>query len=67
MAPEAQELIIVVEEIIDTRRDAPCVCSTWIATEALVKLDPGPVSLAVCLSWIPFATSADRAPNCDRI
>lgn len=45
MAPEAQELIIVVEKIIDQRRDEPRVSPTWVATEAMVKLDPGRVSL----------------------
>lgn len=45
MAPEAQDLIIVVEKIIDTRRHAPRVSPTWIATEAIVTLDPGRISV----------------------
>jgi hypothetical protein len=45
MAPEAQALADIISKIIHTRRDQQRISPSWVATEAMLEIDPSRVSL----------------------
>jgi hypothetical protein len=47
MAPEAQALTDIIARIIDTRRGETRISPSWVATEAMVEIDPGRSSVAL--------------------